>query len=147
MIDGGSDLDLEAVIQNIQEAEVVCIYFPAFGQTLLMDTRTAQNVRPMMAVVPMVRTAADRIRSMRRLRPQLPRPESITMIPWNRRVASLVECGLWREFLARLEDDASAEDCLRRLRKMELAEFRDAIVGNAYQTLWSHSDVRKLDES
>ena len=147
MIDGGSDLDLEAVIQNIQEAEVVCIYFPAFGQTLLMDTRTAQNVRPMMAVVPMVRTASDRIRSIRRLRPQLPRPESITMIPWNRRVASLVDCGLWCEFLARLEDDASAEECLHRLRKMELDEFRDAIVGNAYQTLWSRSDVRKLDES
>ena len=64
MIDGGSDLDIEAAIQNIREAEVTCVYFPAFNQTLLVDARTAQNVGPMMAVVPMVR----RTRSQKRRR-------------------------------------------------------------------------------
>jgi hypothetical protein len=148
MIDGGSDLDIEAAIQNIREAEVICVYFPAFNQTLLVDARTAQNVAPLMAVVPMVRTAADRIRSLRRLRPQLPRPESITMIPWGRRVHSLMDCGLWEQLLARVEDDACAADCMRRLRSMELSEFRDAIIGRAYQSIWSRADARKpLDES
>jgi hypothetical protein len=143
MIDGGSDLDLEAAIQNIQEAEVVCVYFPAFNQTLLVDARTAPNVGPMMAVVPMVRTAADRIRSLRRLRPQLPRPDSITMIPWGRRVHSLVDCGLWPHLVARGGDEACAEDCMTRLRSMELSEFRDAIIGRAYQSIWSRADARK----
>lgn len=143
MIDGGSDLDLEAAIQNIREAEVICVYFPAFNQTLLVDARTAPNVAPMMAVVPMVRTAADRIRSLRRLRPQLPRPDSITMIPWGRRVHSLVDCGLWEQLVARAEDDEGAEDCMRRLCSMELSEFRDAIIGRAYQSLWSRADAKK----
>ena len=151
MIDGGSELDLDAVIQNIREAEVICVYFPAFNQTLLVDARTAYNVTPMMTVVPMVRSASDRIRSLRRLRPQLPRPESITMIPWGRRVASLVDCGLWEQLLVRLdgmdEPDACAEDCMRRLRAMELAEFRDAIVGRSYQSIWSRSDAKRVDES
>ena len=146
MIDSGSDLDLEAAIQNIQEAEVVCVYFPTFSQTLLLDARTAQNVWPMMAVVPMTRTPADRIRSLRRLRPQLPRPDSITMIPWGRRVASLVECGLWQQMLARLDDDSCAEECMQRLRTMELAEFRDAIIGRAYTSIWSRADAKRLDE-
>lgn len=148
MIDSGSDLDIEAAIQNIQEAEVVCVYFPAFNQTLLVDARTAPNVGPMMAVVPMVRTAADRIRSLRRLRPQLPRPESITMIPWGRRVHSLVGCGLWPHLLARVGDIACAEECMKRLRAMELTEFRDAIIGRAYQSIWSRADAkRQIDES
>lgn len=147
MIDGGSDLDIEAAIQNAREAEVICVYFQAFNQTLLVDARTAPNAGPMMAVVPMVRTAADRIRSLRRLRPQLPRPESITMIPWGRRVHSLVECGLWEQLVARVDDAQGAEDCLRRLRGMELSEFRDAIIGRAYQSLWSRADATKrLDD-
>lgn len=148
MIDSGSDLDIEAAIQNIQEAEIVCVYFPAFNQTLLVDARTTPHVGPLMAVVPMTRTPADRIRSLRRLRPQLPRPESITMIPWGRRVASLVDCGLWPHLLARVEDHAAAEECMARLRAMELSEFRDAIVGRSYQSLWSRSDAkRQVDES
>lgn len=151
MIDGGTDLDIEAAIQNIQEAEVVCVYFPAFNQTLLVDARTAPNVAPLMAVVPMVRTAADRIRSLRRLRPQLPRPDSITMIPWGRRVRSLVDCGLWEQLLVRVEGadpaDMSPEDCMVRLRGMELSEFRDAIIGRAYQSIWSRADAKKrLDD-
>jgi len=146
MIDSGSDLDLEAAIQNIQEAEVVCVYFPTFSQTLLLDARTAQNVRPMMAVVPMTRTPADRIRSLRRLRPQLPRPDSITMIPWGRRVASLIDCGLWQNMLDRVDDLDEAEVCMKSLRKMELAEFRDAIIGRAYTSIWSRADAKRLDE-
>jgi len=150
MIDGGSDLDLDAAIQNIREAEVICVYFPAFNQTLLVDARTALNVTPMITVVPMVRSASDRIRSLRRLRPQLPRPESITMIPWARRVASLIDCGVWEQLLARLEGmecpDERAEDCMRRLRSMELTEFRDAIIGRSYQSIWSRADAKKRDE-
>lgn len=146
MIDGGSDLDLEAAIQNIQEAEVVCLYFPAFNHTLLVDGRTGPNVRPLMAVVPTTRTPADRIRSLRRLRPQLPRPESITMIPWARRVGSLMDCGVWQSLLARVEDDECAADCMKRLRAMELAEFRDAIVGRAYRSIWSRADALHMDE-
>ena len=113
MIDGGSDLDLEAAIQNIEEAEVVCLYFPAFNQTLLLDARTTPNVRPLIAVVPTAHSPADRIYSLRRLRPQLARPESITMIPWSRRVASLMDCGVWTALLARLDHVECAEACMK----------------------------------
>ena len=146
MIDGGSDLDLEAAIQNIEEAEVVCLYFPAFNQTLLLDARTTPNVRPLMAVVPTAHSPADRIHSLRRLRPQLARPESITMIPWSRRVASLMDCGVWTALLARLDDAECAEECMKRLRSMELAEFRDAILGREYKSIWSRTDAARLDD-
>ena len=148
MIENGSDLDIEAAIQNIQEADVVCLYFPTFSQTLLVDARTTPHVRPLIAVVPMTRTPAERIRSLRRLRPQLPRPESITMIPWGRHVASLVDCGVWRHVLDRIDADGTAEECMKRLRAMELAEFRDAIIGRAYTSIWSRTDAsRSVDES
>ena len=86
-------------------------------------------------------------RGLRRLRPQFPRPESLTMIPWGRRVASLVECGLWTHLVARIDDPAVAEACMARLRALELAEFRDAIVGRSYQALWSRADSKyRVDE-
>ncbi len=143
MIDGGVDLDLEAAIQNIRDAEVVCLYFPAFSQTLLVDTRTAPGVRAMVSVVPMTRSSAERVQSLRRLRPQLPRPRSITMIPWLRRVRSLVDCGVWPQLLARLDDTAPAEACLATLHAMELAELGNAIAGREYNAIWSRADAKR----
>ena len=69
------------------------------------------------------------------------------MIPWGRRVASLVECGLWTHLVARIDDPAVAEAFMARLRALELAEFRDAIVGRSYQALWSRADSKyRVDE-
>lgn len=142
MIDGGSDLDLEAVIENVCEADVICLYFPALGQTLVVDTRTAPGIDALVCVVPMVDSAAARVRSLRRLRPQLPRPLSITMIPWTRRPRSLVASGVWEQLLARLEDVAPAQRCLRELHASELTELGRAIVGReGYEAIWSRADA------
>ena len=42
MIDGGIDIDIDAVVQNIDEAEVVTLHFPILRQTLLIDTRSSE---------------------------------------------------------------------------------------------------------
>jgi hypothetical protein len=141
MIDSGIDLDMEAVVQNVAEADIVTLYFPHLGKTLLIDARCTAHVPPLITVVPIERSSSDRLRSVRRLRPQLPRPESITMIPWARRVDSLISLGVWCEVLARVPDRAAAEACLRELRSLELAEFRDAITGCEYESLWSRSEA------
>lgn len=143
MIDGGSDIDLDAVIQNVREADVVCLYFPALGQTLLVDMRTAPGVEAMVCVVPMVDGPDERVRSLRRLRPQLPRPLSITMIPWTLRARSLVRCGVWAQLLARLDDVATAQRCLRQLHAQELAELGRAIAGRDYEAIWSRTDTQR----
>lgn len=142
MLDGGFELDIAAVRENIAEAEVVTLYFPFLRKTLLVDTRSTERLGPLVRVVPMARSTADRFDSLQRLRPELSRPESITMIPWGRRVASLQAAGVWDCLLARLSESgdsaalAAAHACLGELRGLEHREQGDAIRGEHYRTLW-----------
>jgi hypothetical protein len=142
MFDGGFDLDIDAVRENVAEAEVVTLYFPFLRRTLLVDTRSTDSVGPLVRVVPVARNSAERFESVQRLRPELPKPESITMIPWRRRVGSLQAAGVWDLLLARLSESgdggslAAARRCLGALTTLEAREFGDAIRGEHYQTLW-----------
>ena len=104
MLDGGYELDIEGICENIDEASVVTLYFPMLRSTLLMDTRSGKFVRPYIGIVPMARSSSERFESLKRLRPRLPRPDSITMIPWARRVGALEEAGVWERLIARLGD-------------------------------------------
>lgn len=138
MIDGGVEIDLEAAKQNIREAEIVGLYFPTLRRTLLMDTRRNEYAGTFIRVVPMARNSGDRLRSIRHLRPMFPRPESITLIPWEARVDSMLSTGVWDALVARLDDPEAATSCLKRLQNLERTEFRSAILGHHhYQTLWS----------
>jgi hypothetical protein len=139
MIDSGADLDLEAVLQNIGEAEIVGVFFPNLDRTLLVDTRSSLQAGQMVRIVPMAKNSGDRLRSVQRLRPQFPRPSSITLIPWVRKVDSLLPLGVWPALLERLIDDSEAYECLDVLRELEERELRDAIVGHQYRTLWQRS--------
>ena len=141
MIDGGVQLDLDAVMQNVCDAEIVCLYFPPLERTLLIDTRTAPGVDPFVGIVPIARSSAERVRSLAVLRPGLPQPQSITMIPWVRRVRSLVSCGVWTQVLARVEDVGAAQSAFDTLYALEMSHIRDAILGREYETIWARSDV------
>lgn len=147
MIDGGYGIDIEAVTQNIDEAAVVSLHFPMLRRTLLIDTRCGPNEGPLVCVVTMVSSSAERFESLRRLRPELPRPESLTMIPWPHSVGQLETTGVWERVTARLQECGGAEvlidsrRCLRELRSLELNELRHAITGSQYHTVWGRAGV------
>jgi hypothetical protein len=142
MLDGGYDIEMGDVTQNIDEAEVVSLYFPLFRKTLLVDTRTGPASGPLVCVVDMVNTSQERMRALRRMRPQFARPDSITMIPWLRRVESLRDLGVWEHLERRLTASGGpgalreASACLDELVAYQRREFRRAITGEQYQTLW-----------
>ena len=147
MLDNGVETDLDVIRKNVDEAEVVILYFPSLGKTLLIDNRTSAHVGPMVRLLPMASSSADRLRSIRRLRPELPRPTSVTWIPWTRRVASLRALGVWERVMRRFEEheDAYAPSdaalaCLATLRRLELNELRCAITGDRYRTLWCRKE-------
>lgn len=149
MLDSGIDLDLERVVQNIDEADVITIYFPLLGKTLIMDARCNDHAGPMIGLVPIARDDIDRYRSFRRLRPQFPRPESISMIPWTQRVQSLNRLGIWPRILSRLETllgtdcdlRERAETCLGELNNLEVREMLRAVSGDQYHTLWASPTI------
>jgi hypothetical protein len=145
MFDNRVELDLERVGQNIDEADVITIYFPLLGKTLIMDARCNYTTGPMISLVPIATDSIDRYRSFRRLRPQFSRPESISMIPWTNRVGSLDRMGVWPKIIARLEsllgNDCDlrerADACLGELGQLEVREMLRAVSGDQYHTLWA----------
>lgn len=147
MLDSGIELDLERVAQNIEEADVITIYFPLLGKTLILDTRRNEHAGPMITLVPIAQDSLDRYRSFHRLRPDFPRPQSISMIPWTHRVESLCRLGVWSRFVSRVEAIAPdpcaftemADNCLGELRGLEVRELLRAVSGEQYQTLWASS--------
>ena len=142
MFDGGLEIDIDAVNHTIDEAQVVSLFFPLLRKTLLLDTRTGDDVGPFVRVVEMVNDPQERFRSLRRLRPQLPRPQSISTIPWTRRVSSLRESGVWDHVLLRLDGCGDercleiAEGCIEELERFERREVWRAITGEFHRTLW-----------
>lgn len=153
MLDGGPgyEIDLDAVHQNVDEADVVSVYFPMLRKTLIVDTRTCDDAGPLVQVVDMVQNASERFRSLRRLRPQFPRPESITLIPWVMRVSSLRETGVWGHLTARLSnagpeilDDAA--NCFDELSMLERREMRQALNGSEYHTIWRRDGAQTGNE-
>ena len=147
MLDSGIELDLERVVQNIDEADVITIYFPLLGKTLILDTRRNEHAGPLITLVPIAQDSIDRYRSFRRLRPSFPRPESISMIPWTHRIDSLARLGIWSHVVARVQDVSPdpcafvevADSCLCELRDLEVRELLRAVSGEQYQTLWASS--------
>lgn len=145
MLDSGFDIDIEAINENIAEAEVVTFFFPMLRKTLLVDVRCNDAVGPLVRVVPMARGVADRFKSLESLRPGLPKPESITAIPWTRRVESIRQDGVWDGVVARLHaagGTAMADEayrCLEELRTAEILEVRCAVNGVGYRTVWGRA--------
>jgi hypothetical protein len=147
MMDNGVEADIDAITRNVDEAEVVTFYFPILGKTLLIDTRSSEHAGPMVRVVPMAGDSTERLRSLRRLRPEFPRPNSLTLIPWNRSIDSLTSLGVWEHVARRLVDHGDGEQyctaarrCLERLSTLEAAELRSAITGERYHTIWARAE-------
>jgi hypothetical protein len=143
MLDGtGLGVNIEAIKRNIAEAEIISLYFPILRKTFLLDTRTDGNVGPLVCLVEMVDSGQERVRSIRRMRPQLPRPGSITMIPWLGRVESLETQGIWARLLERLNTCGDerclkiAAACFEELGQLERRELRRAITGEQHRTIW-----------
>lgn len=141
-MEGNFLFDIDRVIQNVSEAEVMSVFFPTFRRALIVDTRVNESVGPYVRLMPMARSPQDRMRSIRRLRPQFPRPANLTLIPWQRYVDSLVDSGVWDQIVDRVRqsgDDAAVAACreaLNELRQMERDELVSAITGRNYHTIW-----------
>jgi hypothetical protein len=141
-MEGNFLFDIDQVIQNVSEAEVMSVFFPTFRRSLIIDTRSNESAGPFVRLMPMARSPQDRMRSIRRLRPQFPRPTNLTLIPWQRYVDSLVESGVWDQIVNRVRqsgDEAAVSACsqaLNELRQMERDELVAAITGRNYHTIW-----------
>lgn len=146
-MDSDFRIDIGEVNRAIDAGEIIAMYFPLLRKTLLMDTRTTPLDGPMIKVVPMAASAEERFRELVRMRPRLPKPESINIIPWPKYVRSLVNMGVWDHIVRRFlelgppEIVRQCEACLQEIQRFEREEVRRAITGENYETLWDVSGV------
>ena len=144
-MEGNFLFEIDEVLRNVQEAEVMSIFFPSFRRALIIDTRSNTDDGPMVRLMPMASSPQDRVRSIRKLRPGFPRLQNLTLIPWQRYVDSLVNLGVWEKIVKRIEesgDPKAIQACdatLTELRRLERQELVAAISGDNYQTIWSAS--------
>ena len=142
-MEGNFLFEMDEVFRNIQNAEVMSIFFPALRKALVVDTRFNETDGPLVRLLPMAGSPQERLRSIRRLRPGFPRLQNLTLIPWQRYVDSLVRTGVWAQIEDRIKesgDTKAIEACgaaLSELRHLERRELRAVIVGEGYQTIWS----------
>ena len=138
------DQFLLQVFANIDEAEVVTIFFPLLRKALVLDTRHTPQTGILLAVAPQVGSTAERLAWVLAARPQFGRPEFLMTVPWMKSIRSLAEQGV----LARLRDllirrgvapDLAAACTARaytELAQVEREAFRAMLRGDGYLTLW-----------
>ena len=122
---------------------ILAVFFPKFGQSVVVDVRPKDGEPPLVRVVPMARSIADRLRTIKRMRPALPRPQDIVAVPWVGYVDAMKTSGLWGKVLERIEQAGfpealeDAENAFDELVRMERRELAQLIMGDQYETLWA----------
>ncbi len=148
-MDSDFQIDIGEVQRAIDVGEITALYFPLLRKTLLMDTRTTAVDGPMITVVPMASSPEERFRELVRMRPRLPKPDSINIVPWPKYVASLVRLQVWDHIVRRYIEVGSpdvvkkCEECLQELNRFEQEELRRAITGERYETLWDSAGTHR----
>jgi len=142
-LDGQFSLNIEAVFRHIDRAETFSIALPTIKRALVVDLRPDPAGKPFIRVMPMARSAADRLRNLRRLRPALPRAAEILIVPWHSFVGGLVRAGVWERLqqrVAKINDGAGMDMLDRALEELLADEARELgalLRGEQYEVLWT----------
>ena len=138
-------VDLDELRRVVEECDVFAIGFRLFPQRLIVDTRAANEVGPMVEVVEPVGTVEERFFWLGKQRPSLGVPERFTFFVWPHPLAFLAESGIVDNIRQRLiagdrPDVAEAVDkVLAELERLEREAVRDAILGENHHAIWQRS--------
>ena len=135
-------IDLEAVFEVIDSADVIIFRFVTIPQRLLFDGRHNDAEGPFLKTVPRATSLEERFKALKQLRPRFKIPEKISAIWWPKYMHSLQDSGVWERLLGRLTREGyprladAAEEVMRELCQRERVEILNAITGTGYHTLW-----------
>jgi len=135
-------IDLDAILDAIDNADVITIRFLIVPHRLLIDARHSEREGPLVKVVPRARSLEERFKTIKKLRPRFRLPDKISAVWWPKRVEGLVSAGVWERVVKRVSDSGfpdAAEECERVLHDLiceERAEIHNAVAGAGYQSLW-----------
>lgn len=130
------------VIEAIEDSEVVCVFFPRLGKTMMADFRQALGKPPMIVVDDRVNNPTERLDRLVAMRPNLPAPDEIQIVPWMASMSALSEAGVEGALIHRCARTggpslvAECRKCLARLMQVERAFIRSIVDGEGARTIW-----------
>ena len=95
-MDAEFDVNLAALREVIDEADVFVVRFDRIDQRLLVDARQNDAGEVFIQVVPPVNSGRERYRFLEKARPGMSPPEQITVFQWKQSVQVLKNLGLGR---------------------------------------------------
>jgi hypothetical protein len=132
----------ERIIEAIRGGDVVCIFFPRLGKTLILDLRSSIETPPAIMIDDMVSNARERLESLQRMRPEFPMPDEVRLAPWVGFVRSMQDTGVYAAMIERCEQTGNAsvvQDCRDAFQTLERNErqlVRAIIRGDTTRTIW-----------
>jgi hypothetical protein len=140
----GSEREIfpDYVIDAVRTSEVLCIFFPYAMRSWIIDTRRTAGSDPKVVVDGMVGSPAARVESFRRLRPELPLPTTIALVPWIGYARQLALTGVLDAIYERCrwevgdELAADAERCYNAIQHAEDEIKRQVVRGIGMRAIW-----------
>lgn len=137
-------IDLEELRNVVDSADVFTIGFRTFPDRLIVDSRSNDDVPPMIRLVEPVATVEERFFWLGKERPHFGSPERFTFFLWPHSIRYFEESGLGEIIRQRLypTGDATAPQVAAAIHNLYVLERRaehDAITGENYHTLWERT--------
>lgn len=140
--ENGLLVDVGEIRNVVENADVFTVAFTHFPQRLLVDTRSNDDLPPMVRLVRPVASAQERFFWLGSKRPSLGMPQAFMFFAWPHSVAFLTESGVWDRIRARVgatydpDVERQCQKALDRLQKLEQGVTLAAITGENHATLW-----------
>lgn len=145
-MDHHSDSLHNQIIEAIRASDVICLAFPRFGKTLIIDLRSTIETPPAVMIDDMMDQPSDRLDRMEQMRPTLPVPDEVRIAPWTGSVTSLDDAGITHEILSRCAQagDSSivqqCRDAFQTLARYERRHVRAIVRGDNARTIWQRGE-------
>ena len=144
--ENGLQVDLEALRERLENADLIVIGFHAFPERLLLDARSSPTEGPLVAVVAPVTSLQERYAWLGKHRSAFGLPDDFTFAMWPHSISLIREHGVLEPMSARMtavsnEADLAMSRAIARLEVLERRTIREAVLGGpGWESLWPEED-------
>tara|TARA_Y100000588_G_scaffold114447_1_gene125600 strand:+ start:100 stop:543 length:444 start_codon:yes stop_codon:yes gene_type:complete len=139
--------NLENVKETILESDVVSIFFPFLGKSVIVDSRTNETEGPILLLTDMAKTPKERVDSLKQMRPSFQTINEIVLIPWVRYVSTLKSSGIWEGILDKMfklgqgKPHGDVDQIMDVLETLERIYLIEVMTGPTWETTWTKQNA------
>ncbi len=142
LTENGIDVDVAALNELLQKADVLTIGFTLFPERILVDVRSSEQQGNLATMVEPVTSVQERYLWLGRHRGAFGAPQAFSFFVWPHTVKSLIARDLLAPLMARLDPDAARQldTALREALRLERAAMVKAVTGDeSWPAIWARS--------